>query len=130
MTKSEFVIVKHEAKRAGLHYDFRFRKPTGKKWESFAVRKGVPKVAGQKVLAIRTKLHSEKDARLTGKLAIGYGAGKFTMQDEGPCEILKYTDRYISIKLNGKKYKGVYHLFEVAGGDKKRKQYYFFKGRG
>lgn len=130
MTKSEFVIVKHEAKRAGLHYDFRFRKPQSKKWDSFAVRKGVPAKTGEKVLAVKTTEHTEKEARLTGVLASGYGAGKFTMQDEGSCEILKYSDRHISIKLNGKKFKGVYHLFEIANSDRKQKDYFLFKGRG
>lgn len=129
MTKSEFVIVKHEAKRAGLHYDFRFRKPKSKMWDSFAVRKGVPKNPGEKVLAVRTTEHSEEDARLTGILASGYGAGKFTMEDEGSCEILKYSDRHISIKLNGRKFKGVYHFFHIEQGTK-QKQYFLFKGRG
>lgn len=129
MTKSEFVIVKHEAKRAGLHYDFRFRIPNSKMWDSFAVRKGVPKQVGEKVLAVRTTEHTEKDARLTGVLSSGYGAGKFTMEDTGQCEILKYSDRHISIKLNGKKFKGVYHLFAIAG-ETNQKNYFLFKGRG
>jgi bifunctional non-homologous end joining protein LigD len=129
MDKSEFVIVKHQAKKAGLHYDFRFIMPQSILWASFAVRKGVPKNTGQKVLAVRTTDHNEKDARLTGTLASGYGAGKFTMQDEGPCEILKYTDRSISIRLKGRKYKGVYHFFLIAN-ETKQKNYYLFKGRG
>lgn len=130
MTKSEFVIVKHEAKRAGLHYDFRFRMPKSKLWASFAVRKGVPEKAGTKVLAVRTTDHTEKDALLTGTLASGYGAGKFTMYDKGSCEIVKYSDRHISIKLNGKKFKGLYHLFNIVDSTKKQKEYFLFKGRG
>lgn len=129
MTKSEFVIVKHEARRAGLHYDFRFRKPKSKMWDSFAVRKGVPKNPGEKVLAVKTTEHTEKEALLTGVLVSGYGAGKFTIEDKGPCEILKYSDRHISIKLNGSKFKGVYHLFKIDG-ETKKKQYFLFKGRG
>ena len=129
MNKSEFVIVKHEAKRAGLHYDFRFIMPQSILWASFAVRKGVPKNTGQKVLAVRTTDHDEKDARLTGILSSGYGAGKFTIQDQGPCEILKYSDRSISIRLKGRKYKGVYHFFLIAN-EAKQKNYFLFKGRG
>jgi bifunctional non-homologous end joining protein LigD len=129
MTKSEFVIVKHEAKRAGLHYDFRFRKPKSKMWDSFAVRKGVPTKTGEKVLAVKTTEHTEKEARLTGVLSSGYGAGKFTMQDDGKCEIMKYSERHISIKLYGRKFKGTYHLFNIQDPTKKS-GYYLFKGRG
>lgn len=129
MNKSEFVIVKHEAKRAGLHYDFRFKKPKSKMWDSFAVRKGVPMRPGEKVLAVKTTEHTEKEARLTGVLASGYGAGKFTMEDEGSCEILKYTDKHISIRLSGKKFTGVYHLFRTPQ-NRKQKDYFLFKGRG
>jgi bifunctional non-homologous end joining protein LigD len=129
MFKSEFVVVKHEAKRAGLHYDFRFKLERSDMWASFAVPKGVPEKAGEKMLAIRTPDHNKKDALLTGTLSSGYGAGKFTMYDKGPCEILKFTDRHISIKLNGKIFKGTYHLFEIAGTSK-QKQYFLFKGKG
>jgi len=129
MFKSEFVIVKHEAKKAGLHYDFRFKLDKSDMWASFAVPKGVPEKIKEKVLAIRTPDHNKKDALLTGTLSSGYGAGKFTMHDRGTCEILKYTDRHISIKLNGKKYKGNYHLFYIAKATK-QKEYFLFKGRG
>ena len=128
MTKSKFVVVKHEAKKAGLHYDFRFKMERSKMWASFAVRKGVPSKPGEKVLAVRTEDHTEKDALLTGVLKSGYGAGKFTMHDSGSCDILKFSDRHISIRLNGKKFKGVYHLFRIT--DAKQKNYFLFKGRG
>lgn len=129
MAKSRFIIIKHEAKRAGLHYDFRFQMERSKKWASFAVPKGVPEKTGKKVLAVRTPDHTEKDALFTGTQTTGYGAGKFTKWDGGSCEILKYSDRHISIKLNGSKVKGVYHLFHITKGTK-QKQYYFFKGKG
>jgi len=89
----------------------------------------VPEKVGEKVLAIKTPDHNRKDALLTGVLASGYGAGKFTMYDRGSCEILKFSDRSISIKLEGKIFKGTYHLFQIAGPSK-QKQYYLFKGRG
>jgi len=129
MVKSEFVIVKHEAKRAGLHYDFRFKLEKSDMWASFAVPKGVPTKVGEKVLAIKTPDHNKKDALLTGVLSSGYGAGKFTMHDKGMCEILKFSERSISIKLNGKIFKGTYHLFRIPS-QSKQKQYFLFKGRG
>ena len=75
MTPSEFVIMKHEAKRAGLHYDLRFKMPKSNMWDSYAVRKGVPTEPGKKVLAVKTTLHSRKEALLTGNIKDGYGAG-------------------------------------------------------
>lgn len=129
---SEFVIVKHEAKRAGLHYDFRFVMPKSDLWASFAVPKGVPMVTGEKVLAVRTTDHTKEDALLSGTLSSGYGAGKFTIKDRGSCDIIKYTDKHISIKLNGRIFKGTYHLFEIRDSRvaSKQKQYFLFKGRG
>jgi bifunctional non-homologous end joining protein LigD len=129
MANSRFVIIKHEAKRAGLHYDFRFKLENSKMWASFAVPKGVPTTAGKKVLAVRTPDHTEADALFTGHQESGYGAGDFTKWDSGSCEILKMTDKHISLKLNGSKVKGVYHMFNIAKGTK-QKQYYFFKGKG
>jgi len=58
--------MKHQAKRAGLHYDLRFKMPNSKDWASFAVPKGIPTTPGKKVLAIKTTTHSEKEALLTG----------------------------------------------------------------
>lgn len=97
-------------------------------WASFAVPKGVPEKGGKKVLAIRTPDHTKKDAQFTGTQVSGYGAGKFSKWDEGSCEILKYSEKHISIKLNGFKFKGVYHFYNIASGTK-QKQYFLFKGR-
>ena len=95
MTKSEFVVTEHHAKRAGLHWDMRFRIPKSKMWASFAVRKGVPLKPKTKVLAVRTRDHDRADALLTGELKDGYGAGKFIEWDRGKCIIHKYSTRHI-----------------------------------
>jgi len=70
-TSSHFVVIKHEAKRAGLHYDLRFKMPTSNMWASFAIRKGVPTSPGQKVLAVRTHDHTRDEALYTGKIKEG-----------------------------------------------------------
>ena len=132
MTKSKFIIVKHEAKRAGLHYDLRFIMPNSKNWASFAVRKGVPTAPGTKVLAVRTHDHSEEEALFLGKLESGYGAGKLTKWDDGQCIIHKYSSAHMAIEFKGKKVKGLYHLIStgVIGRQKyKSKQYMLFKGK-
>ena len=128
---SKFVIMKHEAKRAGLHYDFRFKIPGSGNWDSFAVRKGVPTEKGKKVLAVRTTQHTEKEALLTGTIKSGYGAGKLTKVDGGSCIILKYKDSSMSIILKGSKFKGLYHMVSTGVIDKNfdGKQYLLFKGK-
>ena len=131
MKTSEFIIVDHEALRAGYHQDLRFQIPKSKMWASFAVRKGVPLSPGIKVLSIRTHDHKKDEALLTGTLKSGYGAGKFKEWDRGKCVIHKYSVSHISIEFKGKKLKGLYHLVNIGVVDKNFKglQYFLFKGK-
>lgn len=114
MTPSVFVIMEHDAKRAGLHFDLRFRMPDSVMWASFAVPKGVPTKPGKKVSAFRTKDHTRRDAMLTGIIKDGYGSGRLTIWDLGKCNILKYTNDRIALELFGRKIKGIYHLISIA----------------
>lgn len=114
MTPSVFVIMRHDAKRAGLHFDLRFRMPDSIMWASFAVPKGVPTKPGNKVSAFRTKDHTRRDALLTGRIKDGYGTGELKAWDMGKCNILKYTDDRIALEFFGSKVKGIYHLISIA----------------
>jgi bifunctional non-homologous end joining protein LigD len=131
MTSSEFVIIEHKAKRAGLHWDLRFKMPGSNMWASFAVRKGVPTETGVKRLAIRTHDHSRKEALMTGKIESGYGAGDLKKWDGGSCKIIKYSVAHIAIDFKGRKVKGVYHLVNTGLKDRKYEgnQYWLFKGK-
>ena len=135
MTKSRFIIVEHDARRAGKHFDLRFIKPKSKLWDSYAVRKGIPTEVGKKVLAIKTRLHTEKDALFIGKIEKGYGAGELKMWDSGSCTILKYHPSHMVVEFNGNKIKGIYHLINLAMNKKitkqefKGQQYWLFKGK-
>ncbi len=130
-TSSHFVIIKHQAKRAGLHYDLRFKMPKSNLWASFAVRKGVPTKPGQKVLAIKTHNHTRKEALFTGEIKEGYGAGKLTKWDGGSCTIIKYGTGHIVLDFKGSKVKGIYHLVSTGVIDKnyKKQTYMLFKGK-
>ena len=124
-TPSRFIIVKHNAKKAGLHYDLRFKMPDSRMYDSYAVPKGVPKESGIRVRAIKTTLHTEKEAMFIGRIQNGnYGAGTIERMDKGPCSILKYEPHHIVILLNGSIYKGVYHLVLTGEDDK---NYLLFK---
>ena len=131
MTKSQFVIIKHQAKRAGLHYDLRFKFPKSNIWMSFAVRKGIPTKFGIKVLAVRTHNHTKEEALFTGKIESGYGAGILSKWDSGRCDIVKFTSTHIALVFYGSKVKGLYHLVNTGVIDKKYKQqtYMLFKSK-
>ena len=133
MTTSKFVIVKHDAQRARLHYDLRFIMPKSKIWASFAVRKGIPTQTGIKVLAVRTHDHTEKEALFFGTIKQGYGAGRLTKFDDGQCIIHKYSPGHIAIEFKGRKIKGLYHMISTGVMNKKdfkKKSYMLFKASG
>lgn len=131
-SSSRFVVMKHEAERAKLHYDLRFRIPDSKMWASFAIRKGVPLEQGVKVLAIRTEDHTEYGALFTGHIRSGYGKGKLSKWDWGPCRVEKFTPSHILLNLMGNKVKGIYHLISTTGivdKDYQKRAYFLFKGK-
>jgi len=119
VTRSQFIVVRHQAKRAGLHYDLRFKLPKSSMWASFAVRKGIPTKPGMKVLAVRTHDHTKQEALFTGKIESGYGAGILSKWDSGRCDIVKYTPAHIALVFYGSKVKGLYHLINTGVIDKK-----------
>src|SRR4030042_31383 len=112
---SRFIVVEHFAERAGRHFDLRFKQPNSKMWDSFAIKKDIPLNPGTKVLAMKTHLHSESEALFLGKIPSGeYGAGELKKWDDGSCEVLKYTSPHITVKFNGKKVNGLYHLVSLG----------------
>jgi DNA ligase D-like protein (predicted 3'-phosphoesterase) len=132
MTKSKFIVVEHDAKKARLHWDLRFKMPNSQNWASFAVRKGIPLNPGQKVLAIRTHDHTEKEALFLGVIDDGYGAGNLKKWDDGQCVIHKYSPSHIAIEFKGRKVKGLYHLINTGvmnRKDYKKQEYMLFKGK-
>jgi bifunctional non-homologous end joining protein LigD len=132
MTKSRFIVVRHDAIKARLHFDLRFQMPDSKNWASFAVRKGVPLEPGVKVLAVRTNDHSEQEALFLGRIEVGYGAGELTKWDDGVCYVEKYSSAHIVVRFEGKKVKGLYHLINTGVANRKQykeQQYMLFKGK-
>lgn len=128
---TRFVVMKHSAIRAKLHYDLRIRKPGSNMWMSFAIKKGIPIQQGIKHLAIQTDDHSEKDALFTGRIEKGkYGGGLIEKYDSGTCTILKMNNRHVAIDFKGNKIKGRYHMvatysFEKGGTN----NFLIFKGK-
>ena len=107
-TKGTFVIRRHTALRAGLHFDLHLD------GESFAIPKGMPKTSGTKVLAIATQYHTPSEARFTGTIPKGqYGAGTTEIIDEGEMTIIEHTPNKIAFHLHGDTYAGNYFLIKT-----------------
>ena len=134
MKKIRFVIHNHKAKKAGFHQDLRFEDPNKKNhWHSFAVPKSVPLQPSQKVLAIKTHIHSEKEALFKGDIPAGeYGGGNIELFDQGIAQLNKFTSAHIIMILQGKKVNGLYHLISLGNVDTKKfkqQNYILFKSK-
>ncbi len=110
---SIFVIHKHNATR--LHYDLRLEHDGA--LESWAVPKGLPITTGERRLAIQTEPHPMEYADFEGWIPEGhYGAGESLIFDRGTYEKLEWEPGKITIRLNGSRHRGEYHLVKTAQG--------------
>jgi len=87
----EFGVHKHEAKRAGLHYDLRLGDKKTEKAYSWAIRHW-PK-PGEKRLAIRQPDHTIPYMDWTGTIPEGYGAGEVSLTQRGKANIKASKDK-------------------------------------
>lgn len=130
-----FVVQKHNASH--LHYDLRLE--INGVLKSWAVPKGIPKVYGEKHLAIQTEDHPIEYAQFEGTIPKGeYGAGTVKIWDVGEYEQLdkEYNPRKtmnsalkngaVKFELHGKRYKGAYVLAHLKN-DLKNNQWLLFR---
>ena len=110
-TGNSFVIHKHRATR--LHYDLRLEKDAA--LPSWAVPRGLPIAFGDKRLAVRTEDHPLEYGSFAGTIPEGhYGAGEVRIFDDGTYELIEWTDKKVSFRLNGRRYRGLeYHLVKT-----------------
>lgn len=103
-----FVIQEHHA--SSLHWDFRLERDGV--LVSWALPKGLPIDPGKNHLAVHTEDHPMEYATFEGEIPAGeYGGGQVTVWDHGSFTIQKWTDREVSIVLQGGKALGHYVLF-------------------
>jgi hypothetical protein len=85
-------VQKHEAERAGTHYDLRLVDPTTSQAHSFAIPKArLPDSNDRPLLAVQQPTHTADYAlRFTGTIPKGtYGAGKVTMPIKEKVQIIQ-----------------------------------------
>jgi DNA ligase D-like protein (predicted ligase)/DNA ligase D-like protein (predicted 3'-phosphoesterase) len=112
---NRFVIQKHAADRAGLHYDLRLER--GGTLVSWAVRKGLPTVPGEKHFAAKTEDHPLEYLDFEAKIPKGeYGGGEMRVFDRGTYEAPEWEPGKMTIKLHGERVRGEYHLVQTKQG--------------
>lgn len=103
----KFMIHKHFANRAGLHYDLRLGQ--NGILLSWACRKLPQLISGEttKIMLFKQPDHDASWFNFHGEISDGYGAGNVQMWDKGTYKIInsneiKFTVIFKGTKLNGK----------------------------
>ncbi len=103
------LIVKHDANKAGLHYDLRVK--DGSKYLSWRLVYDAKKELSVKhskdsIIAIRTNDHTKKDAEFIGEIPEGeYGAGTISKYQECEIEITKFHENTLVFVIQDGKFK-------------------------
>lgn len=98
----EAAIQRHDAQKAGRHFDLRLVNPTTNKAYSWALRY-LPN-PGQKRLAIRQPDHTPDYLNFEGTIPEGYGAGEVKLETRGKANISKINKDKISFDLDDTPY--------------------------
>ena len=130
-----FVVQKHQAHRAGLHYDFRLEHD-GVLW-SWAVRKGPSLDPSVKHIAAHVEDHPLDYADFAGTIPEGqYGAGAVEIWDRGTWQPVNDPDQgmhkgELTFVLHGTRLNGRFHLVRLRprpGSRSKADNWLLFKG--
>jgi bifunctional non-homologous end joining protein LigD len=130
-----FVVQKHQAHRAGLHYDFRLEHD-GVLW-SWAVRKGPSLDPKDRHVAVHVEDHPLDYAGFAGDIPDGqYGAGKVEIWDRGIWKPLNNPDEgmrkgELTFALRGQRLNGRFHLVRLRpkpGQRSRQDNWLLFKG--
>jgi bifunctional non-homologous end joining protein LigD len=109
-----FVIHQHHATR--LHFDLRLEMMNGKTpvLVSWAVPKNLPLKPGKMHLAVHVEDHPFEYGSFSGSIPKGnYGGGEVRIFDNGTYEVLEQEPGKLSFRLDGRRARGVWHLFQT-----------------
>jgi bifunctional non-homologous end joining protein LigD len=117
---SRFVIGQHYATR--LHHDVRLEMMNGDTpvLVSWAVPKGLPKRRGERHLAIHVEDHPIDYLTFSGSIPEGeYGGGEVRIFDHGTFELIDRNQDRLTVRLDGERLSGVWHLVHTGPKDGK-----------
>ena len=102
--RSEIVVQRHDAERAGTHFDIRLKSKDG--LISWSSRKGLPEDRPR--LVIRQPLHSTGYKNFQGEIKEGYGKGNVKLEMNQPVTVDNANDHHVSFEMkDGRKYRMV-----------------------
>lgn len=111
--ENAFVIHRHRAKRAGLHFDLRMRE--GDSMRSWAIPKAHLPEKGEKLLAMETDLHELESYYLEGEIPDGeYGTGTMEVFCRGTYETIERTEKAWKFRLISDQCYGVFVLVHTG----------------
>jgi bifunctional non-homologous end joining protein LigD len=129
MSAPMFVVQKHHAHRAGLHWDFRLEHG-GVLW-SWAVRQGPSLDPADRRMAVHVEDHPIAYAEFQGTIADGeYGAGQVETWDRGTWEALEDPEKgmrkgSLRFVLSGQRLHGRFTLARLSQRDRKKPEGWF-----
>lgn len=111
-----YVLQKHNALSAGLHYDLRLMYPYNKLLASWALPKArIPITTKERYLAIKTMDHDERWLRMEGFIKEGkYGHGTVKILDKGFAKIHNWSKYLITFEIHSKYFDGKYTLIRTS----------------
>jgi bifunctional non-homologous end joining protein LigD len=111
-TGHRFVIQKHAAQRAGLHYDLRLERDGV--LLSWSVPRGLPTVPGERRLAVQTEPHALEYLDFEDWIPSGeYGGGEMRIFDRGTYEAPEWEPGKMTVRLHGERVRGEFHLVKT-----------------
>ena len=114
--KVPMIIHRHNAFKAGLHYDLRIKYPDKNMLASWAIPKDkFPKGPGSKSIAIKVPDHAMSWLKKDNiNIPRGeYGAGFIKTVQKGTATILFWTDKAIVFEVEGEFADGRYYMFNT-----------------
>lgn len=89
---------RHQAERAGEHFDLRLGDPKSRRAHSWALRKGLPG-PGEKGLAVQQPTHTLAYMDFKGPIAEGYGKGDVELAQRDKTEVLRSSDKEVRFNV-------------------------------
>jgi bifunctional non-homologous end joining protein LigD len=114
-----FVVHQHHARR--LHHDLRLEMMNGPTpvLASWAIPRNLPRKKGKPHLAVHVEDHPIEYGAFSGTIPAGnYGAGEVRVFDSGTYEMLEQAPDKVTIRLNGDRLRGIYHLARPRNNDR------------